>query len=217
MSQACLAEQRLSEYVPLLIKTGTLDRRGTMPRKLPKILTEAEQRALLDQFNTRYPTPHRNLCLLRLMLEAGLRAGEVVSLRPEHLNMTTCRLVVREGKGAKDRVLWIEDDLRDLIGEWLERRPESPWLFPTRNGTKIQTRYLRALVKRLAKRAEIAELKRVSPHTFRHTFATELYRDTQNIRLVQRALGHADLTTTMIYTHIVDEELEAALRRHSAV
>ncbi|NIS21973.1 MAG: tyrosine-type recombinase/integrase, partial [Thermoplasmata archaeon] len=72
-----------------------------------------EQARFLAQFNTRYPSPHRNLCMVRLMLEAGLRVGEVVALRPEHLDMTTCRLVVREGKGAKDRVLWISDDLRD--------------------------------------------------------------------------------------------------------
>ena len=55
-----------------------------MPRKLPKVLSEEERQALLDQLNTRYPTPHRNLCMLRLMLETGLRAGEVVALRPDH-------------------------------------------------------------------------------------------------------------------------------------
>lgn len=183
-----------------------------MPRKLPKVLTEEERSALLSQLNTRYPSPHRNLCMLRLMLEAGLRAGEVVALRPEHLDMRTCKLTVREGKGAKDRVLWISDGLRDLIGEWLERRPESEWLFPTRNGSQVQTRYLRALVKRLARKAEIAETEKVSPHTLRHTFATDLLRETKNLRLVQKALGHASIATTQIYTHIVDEELEEALR-----
>lgn len=183
-----------------------------MARPLPKVLTSEEQDALLSQLNTRYPSPHRNLCMLRLMLETGLRSGEVVSLQPEHLDMTTCRLMVREGKGAKDRVLWIGEDLRDLIGKWLQRRPESPWLFPTRKGTKVQTRYLRALVKRLARKADLPEAEKVSPHTLRHTFATDLYRETNNIRLVQKALGHADISTTQIYTHIVDEELEEALR-----
>ena len=182
------------------------------PRKLPKVLTEDERKALLAQLNTRYPTPQRNLYILRLMLEAGLRAGEVVALRPEHLNLTTCQLIVREGKGAKDRTLWIRDDLRDLIGAWLDRRPESPWLFPVRTGDQLKTRYLRALVKRLALRAQIPEAEKVSPHTLRHTFATDLYRETKNLRLVQKALGHASVATTQIYTHIVDEELEEALR-----
>ena len=187
-----------------------------MARRLPKVLTGEEQTAVLALLNTRYPTPHRNLCMLRLMLETGLRVGEVVALRPEHLDMQTCRLIVREGKGAKDRVLWISDELRDLIGDWLGRRPESDWLFPARNGGQVQTRYLRALVKRLARKAAVAETKKVSPHTLRHTFATDLLRETKNIRLVQKALGHASLASTMIYTHIVDEELEEALRSFRA-
>ena len=183
-----------------------------MAGKLPKVLSEEERTSILSSLNKRYASPHRNLCMLRLMLEAGLRAGEVVALKPDHLDMTTCRLLVREGKGAKDRSLWVRNDLRDLVGEWLERRPESRWLFPTRDGAQVQTRYLRALVKRLARKAGIAEAERVSPHTLRHTFATDLYRETKNIRLVQKALGHANLSTTIIYTHIVDDELEEALR-----
>ncbi len=181
-------------------------------KTLPKILSPEEQARFLAEFNTRYPSPHRNLCMVRLMLEAGLRVGEVVALKPEHLDMTTCRLVVREGKGAKDRVLWISDDLRDLIGSWLERRPDSPWLFPTRHGTPVKTRYLREVVKRSAGRAGVAEWERVSPHNLRHTMATDLLRETGNLELVRRALGHADVSTTQRYCHLVDGELETALR-----
>ena len=181
-------------------------------KKLPKILSSDEQEALIDQFNFRYPSSHRNMCMIRVMLDAGLRAGEVVAIRPDHLDMRTCKLMVREGKGSKDRTLWISSDLRDLVGEWLERRTESPWLFPTRHGTKMSTRYLRSMVKKYAKKAGITEISKVSPHTLRHTFATDLYRETKNIRLVQKALGHADLSTTMIYTHIVDDELEDAMK-----
>ena len=183
--------------------------------KLPKVMSEEEQVAFLSQFNTRYASPHRNLCMVRVMLEAGLRVGEVVALRPEHLDMTTCRLQVREGKGAKDRVLWVPDDLRDLIGEWLGRRPESTWLFPTREGGPVPTRYMREMVKRVARRAGVAEWERVSPHSLRHTFATDLYRETTNLRLVQKALGHESVAVTEIYVHVFDEELEEALRRVS--
>jgi site-specific recombinase XerD len=182
-------------------------------KKLPKVLTIEEQRALVAQPNPRYLSGLRNRCLLRVMLEAGLRAGEAVALKPERLDMRTCRLVVREGKGAKDRVLWISDDLRDLIGRWLERRPNSPWLFPTRDGGQLDTRYLRTMVKHYAVKAGVSEAERTSPHVLRHTFATDLLRETKNIRLVQKALGHSDVSTTMIYTHVFDEELEAALRR----
>lgn len=183
------------------------------PKKLPKVLTEAEQDALLAQLNPRYRSPHRNLVMLRLMLATGLRAGEVVALRPEHVDMDTCRLVVREGKGAKDRVLWFSEDVRDALTGWLERRPDSPYLFPTRDGGQLDTRYLRELVSRLAERAEIAEHDKVSPHTLRHTFATDLYRETRDLRLVQSALGHASISTTEVYTHLVNGEVENALKR----
>lgn len=185
------------------------------PKRLPKVLTPEEQRALVAQPNPRYLSGLRNRCLLRVMLEAGLRAGEVVALRPDHLDMRTCRLLVREGKGAKDRVLWVTDDLRDLIGVWLARRPASDWLFPTRDGGQINTRYLRTMVKQYAVKAGVSEADRVTPHVLRHTFATDLLRETKNIRLVQKALGHSDVSTTMIYTHVFDEELEEALRRRS--
>ena len=182
-------------------------------RRLPKILTSDEQVAFLSQFNTRYASPFRNLITCRLMLEGGLRVGEVVSLKRDHIDMVTCKVQVREGKGAKDRVLWIRDDLRDLIGEWLGRRAESLWLFPTREGGQVATRQLREVVKRMARRARVQEWERVSPHSLRHTFATDLLATTKNIRLVQKALGHADVSTTMIYTHVHDGELEEALRR----
>lgn len=99
------------------------------------------------------------------------------------------------------------------IKQWLQRRPESPWLFSTRNGGPINTRYLREMIKRKATRAEITEPERVTPHVLRHTFATDLYRETHNLILAQKALGHANLATTSIYTHVVDDELEQAMRR----
>jgi len=103
------------------------------PKRLPKVLTPDEQRALPAKFAKRYPSALRNLLAVRLMLESGLRCGEVVAIRPEHVDLDTCRLLVREGKGAKDRVVWFSDHLRDLIVPWLERRPPSPWLLCTRH------------------------------------------------------------------------------------
>jgi len=85
--------------------------------------------------------------------------------------------------------------------------------FCTRDGDQILTRYLRTMVKRYAVKARVSEAERVTPHGLRHTFATDLLRETKNIRLVQKALGHSDVSTTMIYTHVFDEELEMALRR----
>lgn len=100
----------------------------------------------------------------------------------------------------------------DEFRERMDRRPDSDWLLPTRNGTKVATSHLHRSVKRYAHDADIKEVGRVSPHALRYTFAMRLYRETGKIRVVQTALGHSDLSTTMIYTHVVDEELEGAMK-----
>ncbi|MCS3613380.1 tyrosine-type recombinase/integrase [Salinibacter ruber] len=186
------------------------------PDTLPKILTEEETDRLLAQPNQRYFGPHRDYLYMRLMLKAGLRASEATALRPEHIDLMSGKLMVREGKGAKDRTLWIGEDLLEELQGWMDRRqekaPGAGHLLPTSKGTQVATAHLRRSVKRYARKAGIDEVDRVSPHTLRHTFATRLYRETSNIRMVQKALGHSDLSTTMIYTHVVDEELEGAMK-----
>lgn len=194
-------------------------------KSLPTVLTEDEQQALLDQPNTRYPTGHRNLALMRVALDNGLRLSELTSLKWRHIDLTSGKLRVKEGKGAKDRDLWLSEENLELLREWRERQieewedrkedddaPESrpDYVFTTLKGTPVSNRYVQKMVKKAADKAGIE--KNVHPHTLRHTFATDLYRETNKIRLVQKALGHSDLSTTMIYTHIVDDELEDALK-----
>ena len=188
-------------------------------RAIPVILTEEEQQKLLDQFNTRYVTSERNKVMFQLMLNTGLRVSEAVSLRWEDVNLTSGKVMVREGKGAKDRTLWVDNDQLEELGEWKERQVEKVgelprWVFSTlREGNAGKKMSIQQVWKTLKTYAEKAEIEKdVSPHTLRHTFATDLYRETGKIRLVQKALGHADLSTTMIYTHIVDEELEGAMK-----
>lgn len=101
----------------------------------------------------------------------------------------------------------------DLLALWLERRPRSEWLLCTRYGGQLDGRYVREMTKRKALAAGIPEARRVSPHVLRHVFASDLLRKTRNVVLVQKALGHSNLATTMIYTHISDPELEEALRQ----
>jgi integrase/recombinase XerD len=183
-----------------------------MSRRLPKFLDTEEKRKLISVFNTRYDSGMKNLCMVRLMLETGLRVSELCALRVRELNMATCQLDVRDGKGGKDRTLWVSHELRDLVGEWLERRPDGEWLFPTRTGRQTSARSVRRTVKHYAEKAGVEWAEDVSPHTLRHTFATDLLRRTGNLRLVQKALGHSDISTTQIYTHVVDEELESAMK-----
>ena len=184
-------------------------------RKIPEILTPEEQEALLRQPNPRYPTGERNRLMLRIMLDSGLRLAEASALRWRDVDLNTGKLMVRQGKGAKDRTLWLGDEDLKLLQHWRDRQaataghaPEH--IFTTMKGKPVSSRYVQQMVKRYTARAGIE--KDVHPHTLRHSFATDLYRDTSKIRLVQKALGHKDLSTTQIYTHIVDEELEAALK-----
>ena len=185
-------------------------------KHLPVTLSEAEQVALLAQPNSRYPTGERNFLLLRLMLDTGVRLAEAAALRWVHVELATGKIMVIEGKGAKDRALWVSGELLARLQAWRERQlsgcGEAPLhVFTTLGGKPLQHRYIQAMVQRYSQRAGIS--KRVSPHALRHTFATDLYRESKNIRLVQKALGHADLSTTMIYTHVYDAEVECALKR----
>ncbi|SNY41481.1 integrase/recombinase XerD [Orenia metallireducens] len=190
-----------------------------MARKLPVILTAAEQQLLLDQFTIRYPTQERNRMMIKLMLDTGLRRAEAINLRWKDINLMSGKLKVVQGKGAKDRILWIQEETLEELKNWKERQAEElkkrdiqdyELVFTTLKGTKINPNNFYKMVCKYSDKADIN--KQVTPHTLRHTFATDLYRDTKNIRLVQKALGHEDLSTTMIYTHIVDDELEEAMK-----
>lgn len=181
--------------------------------RIPEVLSDEERNLLLRQPNRRYPTGLRNLAMLRVMLDIGLRNAEARGIKIKNLNLTTGRIKVL-GKGKKERVLYLADGTLDVVRAWLERRVELPdsngLLFCTLDGGPVSSRYLQQAVKRYAKKAGID--KDIHPHTLRHSFATDLYRETKNLRLTQKALGHASITTTTIYTHVLDDELEAALK-----
>lgn len=178
-------------------------------------LTPEQQQTLLKRPNPRYPTGERNRLMLRLMLDTSLRLAEAIDLRWKDIDLNTGKLMVRQGKGHKDRTLWTGDEDLTLLRKWRERQAKqvghAPELvFTTLQGGELHPRYVQRMVKRYGRKAGIE--KDITPHTLRHSFATDLYRETTNIRLTQKALGHANLSTTQIYTHIVDEELEAALK-----
>lgn len=181
------------------------------PKRIPKVLSTDEQVALLQTFNRRWPTKCRNYAMVLTMLRTGLRVGEAVALKWEHVDFRTRRLIVREGKGAKDRVVYFDEGVCEAITEWRARSPDSPFVFPTLKGGSMTTTYARQFVKRAARKADVAEWQRVSPHTFRHTCATELLRETGNLRLVQVVLGHSSVSTTQRYTHIAAADLEQAM------
>ena len=177
------------------------------PKKLPETLTPLEYKALLTQPKPRYPTGLRDLCMLRLMLNTGLRASECLSLKVRDIEWMSGKLMVREGKGKKDRTLWVNEDVLELLRKWRQRRPvESELLFTTLEGKPVNDRALRAMVERRAKKAGLAQ-KKVHTHTLRHTFATEVYRQTKDIRGVQKMLGHLVLSITTINLYVCCERV----------
>lgn len=197
-----------------------------IPKKLPTILTEAEIQALMAQANPRYVTGHRNHVMMQLMLSIGLRLAEVVNLQWDNIDFLSEVLMIREGKGMKDRTLFIKDnnwrgmDDKAALQGWKERQAkqlgELPrFVFTTMSanssGKQLSDRYVQAMIRRYSKRAGIK--KKISPHTLRHTFATQLYKHTKDIVVVQKALGHADLSTTMVYVHLVSSDVEQALSK----
>lgn len=184
-------------------------------RTIPDPLTPEECRALLSIPNRRYPTGLRNFVMIRLMLSVGLRCAETLNLKIQDIDLVSGKLHIKQGKGAKDRILFLNVEMLSLMQLMRERRKvESEHYFTTLKGERLDARYVRAMVKRYKLRAGI--MRKCSPHTLRHTFATNLLKETGNIEIVRKALGHADISTTGIYLHATDTELESALKGFQA-
>ena len=180
-------------------------------RKLPDVLTHDEQNALLRVFNSRYHSGRKNRLIVELMLTAGLRVSEVCNLQWTHLRKRDSVLMVKNGKGGKDRNLPIPHSLMEQILAYRNEpeTPESKFIFASRNGKPADRSNLNKMVKKYAAKAGIE--KRVYNHLLRHSALTDLYSRTKNIRLVQQAAGHASIQTTQIYTHISAEDLREAM------
>jgi site-specific recombinase XerD len=182
-------------------------------KRLPEVLTEDEQARLLAQLDGQDSSSARALAILRVFLDCGLRASELINLEVKNIDWKSGRMKVR-GKGDRDRVLWFNGRTHAALQAWFAVKPtsSSPLVFTGLDGNSpLCGRWLRKLVPRLAAQAGID--KRIHPHTLRHTFATNLLRQEKNLFLVSKALGHANLSTTQIYLHLEDSELEAAMKR----
>ena len=194
--------------------SAALDSPGRV-RALPKLLAEAEVERLLEQARRR-PGPEgaRLLALLELLYATGLRVSELVGL-PLAAVARDQRVVVVRGKGDKERMIPVGEPARRALADYRAQRArflrggrDSPWLFPSRAGSGHLTRHRFAqLLKGLALEAGLDPAK-VSPHVLRHAFATHLLAHGADLRSVQQMLGHADISTTQIYTHVLSERLK---------
>lgn len=144
------------------------------------------------------------------MLNCGLRLSEVINLKPGDISLTKQNMRVVNGKGGKDRDLGIPDYTAELIYKWKKIRPLGKFLFSTLSGKKLSERYIQYMVKRYIRKAKIN--KDITPHTLRHSFATEFYRRTKDIETLRIILGHSDISTTQIYITLANIEVENAMK-----
>jgi len=175
-----------------------------LQRPLPKILEADEVEAMFAAVEERAasgePLALRNLALLELLYGSGLRATELVSL-PRRAVRTGQPFLMLRGKGDKERLAPVSARASEAVRNWLPHVPgESPWLFPSGKAHLSRVRLFQ-LVRAMAGLAGIAP-DRVSPHVLRHAFATHLLAGGADLRVLQSLLGHADIATTQIYTHV---------------
>jgi integrase/recombinase XerD len=187
-------------------------------RSLPKSLSEAEVDALLEAPTVADPLGHRDRTMLEVLYATGLRVSELVSLKHNQVNLNqgVMRVV---GKGNRERLIPLGDE---AVG-WLQQFMQGPrveillerqtdYLFPTRRGDRMTRQAFWHIIKRYSKKAGVE--KELSPHTLRHAFATHLLNHGADLRVVQMLLGHSDLSTTQIYTHVARERLKELHSQH---
>jgi integrase/recombinase XerD len=191
--------------------------RPRFERPLPRILDEAEVHRMFEAVEDRAASGEgaavRNLALLELLYGSGLRASELVSLPRAAVRPEQPFLMVR-GKGAKERLVPISSRAQAAVQQWLEHVPSgAPWLFPSGKSHLSRVRLFQ-IVRAMAAEAGIPP-ERVSPHVLRHAFATHLLSGGADLRVLQSMLGHADIATTQIYTHVDSARLiELVNARH---
>jgi integrase/recombinase XerD len=196
-------------------------------KRLPKVLSEAEVDRLLTAARShgRPEDRVRNACLVELLYATGLRVSELVGLPVAAARGNPQMLLVR-GKGGRERMVPLSPPARTALTEWLalrdageeaaraEGRAPSPFLFPSSGKEGHLTRHrFYGLIKEIAVAGGVSPAK-VTPHTLRHAFATHLLANGADLRAIQTLLGHADVSTTEIYTHVLDERLKALVQTH---
>lgn len=207
-----LRESRIAADPTLQVETPKL------PRSLPRSLTEEDIERLLAAPNVEKPLGLRDKAMLEALYASGLRVSELVSVRVAQVSqdMGVVRIV---GKGAKERLVPLGEEALQWIRRYIEQgRPEilagyrTDALFVTARGQAMTRQAFWQLIRRYAACAGLG--KAVSPHTLRHAFATHLLNHGADLRVVQLLLGHADISTTQIYTHVARERLKQLHAKH---
>lgn len=231
LSAATAARRRASvrQFYRFVLAEGWRDddpsRRLEAPRTgrpLPKVLSRDEVERILAAAGRRDPAGGvRLLALIELAYASGLRVSELLALKADAVRRDPAYLIVR-GKGERERLAPLNAAARTAVTAWLRQRdlarrpdaPDSPWLFPSRGASgRLTSRRFAQLLDEAAAEAGI-DPARVSPHVLRHAFATHLLEGGADLRVVQTLLGHADIATTQIYTHVAATRLAEVVRTH---
>lgn len=187
-----------------------------LPQYLPEVLTREEMQTLLEQPDDRNKSGRRDRCLMELLYAAGLRVSEVCGLTLDDVDLQRGLLRVF-GKGAKERFVPLHAEAQTRLQDYIAHcrpdfSPASRLLFVNRSGNGLTRQYVWKAIKKYALSAGIR--RDISPHTFRHTFATHLLEGGADLRSVQILLGHADIGATEIYTHVQAERLRSVHRAY---
>ncbi len=228
LSPATAARRRSSvrQFYRFVLGEGWRDddpsRRVDAPKKgrpLPKVLSRDEVDRIIASATARDGAEGLRLgCMVELLYASGLRISELTSLRFDVLARDPAYLMIR-GKGGRDRLAPLNDAARQAVKAYLEVRKiflpkgdaANPWLFPSRGrGGRLTPRRFAQLLDEAASDAGI-DPARVSPHVLRHAFATHLLEGGADLRVVQKLLGHADIATTQIYTHVAGDRLQEVM------
>lgn len=192
------------------------------PDREVEVLNEESLEALLSAPDTRTKRGLRDKAILELLFSTGMRVSELASLNVDDVNLKTREMSVM-GKGGKIRVVFISDDASESLANYLGAREDDykPLFIryaggkasaPGGEGLRLTVRSIQKIVKKYARKAGLA--MEPSPHTLRHTFATDLLRRGADIRAVQELLGHSNIATTQIYTHITNPQLKKVHRKY---
>ncbi len=188
-------------------------------KSLPKFLTGQEIEQILNNIKIDTPAGYRNRVILELLYATGMRVSELSNLNFGNLNLTENEITVM-GKGAKERIVLVSSRAKDFLEKYLrtvrfmipeegtkiEENENSP-IFINKTGFRLQPQSIRTALNDIVKKIELP--KKVTPHVFRHSFATKLLENGADLRVVQELLGHASISNTQIYTHVSTERLKA--------
>lgn len=188
------------------------------PKSLPKFLTMQEIEQILSNINIDTPAGYRNRAILELLWASGMRVSELSGLNFGNLNLENNEITVF-GKGAKERIILITDRAKSYLQGYIDYArslvakdynlppiTDTSPVFINKTGYRLQTRMIRNVINDIVEKIELP--KKVTPHMFRHSFATHLIENGADLRVVQELLGHASISNTQIYTHVSMQHLK---------